>query len=35
MIIDSSALIAILRDEPDANVCAIAIERNVNRRLSS
>ena len=35
MIIDSSALIAILRDEPDANVCAIAIERNVNRRLSA
>src|SRR5664279_366462 len=35
MIIDSSALIAILRDEPDSNVCAIAIERNVNRRLSA
>ena len=35
MIINSSALIAILRDEPDANVCAIAIERNVNRRLSA
>jgi ribonuclease VapC len=35
MIIDSSALIAILRDEPGANVCAIAIEKNVNRRLSA
>ena len=35
MIIDLSALIAILRDEPDANACAIAIERNVNRRLSA
>jgi ribonuclease VapC len=35
MIIDSSALIAILRDEPGANACAIAIEGNVNRRLSA
>ena len=35
MIIDTSALIAILRDEPDANVYAIAIEKNVNRRLSA
>jgi ribonuclease VapC len=35
MIIDTSALIAILRDEPDAKACALAIERTVNRRLSA
>lgn len=34
MIIDTSALIAILRDEPDAPACALAIEKSVNRRLS-
>jgi ribonuclease VapC len=35
MIIDTSALIAILRYEPDAKACALAIERTVNRRLSA
>ena len=35
MIIDTSALIAILRDEPDAKACALAIEGTVNRRLSA
>jgi ribonuclease VapC len=35
MIIDTSALIAILRDEPDAKACALVIERTVNRRLSA
>jgi ribonuclease VapC len=35
MIIDTSALIAILRDEPDARACALAIESTVNRRLSA
>ena len=35
MIIDTSALIAILRDEPDAKACALAIERTVNCRLSA
>jgi len=35
MIIDTSALIAILRDEPDAKACALAIESAVNRRLSA
>ena len=35
MIIDTSALIAILRDEPDAKACALAIERTNNRRLSA
>jgi ribonuclease VapC len=35
MIIDTSALIAILRDEPDAKDCALAIERTNNRRLSA
>ena len=33
MIIDTSALIAILRDEPEAKDCARAIERNPIRRL--
>ena len=35
MIIDTSALIAILRDEPDAMDCALAIERSTKRRLSA
>jgi len=35
MIIDTSALIAILRDEPEAKDCARAIERNPIRRLSA
>src|SRR6202051_4228895 len=35
MIIDTSALIAILRDEPDARDCALAIEKSRNRRLSA
>lgn len=35
MIIDTSALIAILRDEPDAKDCALAIERSTKRRLSA
>ena len=32
MIIDTSALIAILRDEPEAKHCALAIEKSANRR---
>jgi ribonuclease VapC len=35
MIIDTSALIAILRDEPEAKDCALAIEKSANRRLSA
>ena len=35
MIIDTSALIAILRDEPQAKECAVAIERDPIRRLSA
>jgi ribonuclease VapC len=35
MIIDTSALIAILRDEPEAKICAIAIEQTTKRRLSA
>ena len=35
MIIDTSALIAILRDEPDAEAFARAIEATVHRRLSA
>ena len=35
MIIDTSALIAILRDEPDAKVYALAIERSPTCRLSA
>lgn len=35
MIIDSSALLAILRDEPEALVCAEAIERASIRRISA
>src|SRR5688572_17991318 len=35
MIIDTSAVIAILRDEPDAAVYAQAIERALHRRISA
>ena len=35
MIIDTSALVAILRDEPEAAVCARAIECAAQRRLSA
>ena len=35
MIIDTSALIAILRNEPEAKHCALAIERNEIRRVSA
>lgn len=35
MIVDSSALIAILRDEPEAGACAGAIERAAIRRISA
>ena len=35
MIIDTSALIAILRDEPEAEACARAIEGADRRRLSA
>jgi ribonuclease VapC len=35
MIIDTSALIAILRDEPEAVACAKAIEAAVSRRVSA
>jgi ribonuclease VapC len=35
MIIDTSALIAILRDEPEARNCALAIEKSPSRRLSA
>jgi ribonuclease VapC len=35
MIIDTSALVAILRDEPEAKDCAVAIERNPTRRVSA
>ena len=35
MIIDTSVLIAILRDEPDAKDWAIAIEQSAIRRLSA
>ena len=34
MIIDTSALIAILRDEPEAAACAEAIEAAPHRRIS-
>ncbi len=33
MIIDTSALIAILRDEPEAQFCARAIESAAQRRV--
>ena len=35
MIIDSSALLAILRAEPEAAICARAIERAPRRRISA
>ena len=35
MIIDTSALIAILRDEPEAAACATAIETAPHRRISA
>lgn len=35
MIIDASALIAILRDEPEALFCAMAIESAAQRRVSA
>jgi ribonuclease VapC len=35
MIVDTSALIAILRDEPEAEACARAIESSLIRRLSA
>jgi ribonuclease VapC len=35
MIIDTSALVAILRDEPEARNCALVIEKSANRRRSA
>jgi ribonuclease VapC len=35
VIVDTSALIAILRDEPEARVCATAIASSTNRRVSA
>ncbi len=35
MIVDTSALIAILRDEPEAAACARAIEAAGERRMSA
>jgi ribonuclease VapC len=35
MIIDTSALVAILRDEPQAEICARAIESAAERRISA
>lgn len=35
MIVDTSALIAILRDEPEAGACARAIEAASDRRISA
>lgn len=35
MIVDTSALIAILRDEPEAAACAQAIEAADERRIST
>ena len=35
MIIDTSAIIAILRDEAGANDCALAIEKTRSRRISA
>jgi ribonuclease VapC len=35
LIIDTSAIVAILRDEPEAKDCALAIERNPIRRVSA
>jgi ribonuclease VapC len=35
MIIDTSALVAILRDEPEAEICTRAIESAAERRVST
>ncbi|MDR3440091.1 type II toxin-antitoxin system VapC family toxin [Telmatospirillum sp.] len=35
MIVDTSAVIAILRDEPEAQFCAMAIENAAQRRMSA
>ena len=35
MIVDSSALLAILRSEPEARICAQVIERASSRRISA
>ena len=35
MIVDTSALIAMLRDEPEAPFCAMAIENAAQRRISA
>jgi uncharacterized protein with PIN domain len=35
MIIDTSAIVAILRDEAGARVCALEIEKNLDRRISA
>jgi ribonuclease VapC len=35
MIIDTSAIVAILRDEAGARDCALAIEKNLDRRVSA
>jgi len=35
MIVDTSALLAILRDEPEAGFCAMAIETAADRRISA
>lgn len=35
MIVDTSALLAILRDEPEADGCARAIEESATRRMSA
>jgi len=35
MILDTSAIVAILRDEPEAEACTVAIERAAKRRLSA
>ena len=35
MIVDASALIAILRDEPEAAACAQALEAAAHRRISA
>jgi ribonuclease VapC len=35
MIVDTSALVAILRDEPEARACADAIEKSAVRRVSA
>ncbi|WP_448041549.1 type II toxin-antitoxin system VapC family toxin [Bradyrhizobium liaoningense] len=35
MIVDTSALLAILRNEPDAQRCALAIETHPTRRMSA